>query len=319
MNQQQASDGLEITDDLLSDSAVMSAQMLRSLAERWRFRLRAGRQAQSSTARILRFVKKLEAAAQAIERTDVLPSVDGVEDIQAERPGDRPRDDMLLDDSGARYRLLVENIRDYAVFMLDRDGRIASWNPGAERINGYLAEEAIGRHVSMLYPPEAIDAGRPERELGLAASDGRYEEEGWRVRKDGTRYWVHATMTAVRDSQGRLCGYAKVTQDITRLHETIDALRRSEEHFRLLVEGARDHAILMLDPDGRVTSWNAGAERLSGYSAEEMIGRPISLLHEEGDRAQSGRPTSWRAPAPTASTARRAGACARTARASGPA
>ncbi len=192
-----------------------------------------------------------------------------------------------LRQSEERFRLLVESIRDYAIFMLDKEGRILTWNAGAERFKGYRAAEIIGQHFSKFYPPEALARALPAHELQVAADLGVFEDEGWRVRKDGTSFWANVVITAVRNAQGELIGFAKVTRDLTqrRLHE--EELRRGEERFRLLVEGVSEYAIFMLDPNGRVATWNVGAERIKGYKAAEIIGQHFSIFypaeaHESG-------------------------------------
>ncbi len=187
------------------------------------------------------------------------------------------------------FRLLVEGVQDYAIFMLDGAGRVSTWNSGAERIKGYRAEEIVGQHFSRFYPPEAIAEGKPARLLAIAARDGRVEDEGWRMRKDGTRFWADVILTALRDSEGAVVGFAKVTRDLTERKEAQDALHRSEQTFQLLVESVRDYAIFMLDPDGRIASWNAAAERIKGYSAQEIIGEHFSIFYPPEDVAQ-GKP-----------------------------
>jgi PAS domain S-box-containing protein len=192
-------------------------------------------------------------------------------------------------DTVEAFRLLVEGVQDYAIFMLDGGGRVSTWNPGAERIKGYRAEEVIGQHFSRFYPPDDVAAGKPARLLALAARDGRVEDEGWRVRKDGSRFWANATITALRDFEGRVIGFAKVTRDLTEWREAEEALRRSEQTFQLLVESIQDYAIFMLDLDGRVASWNGGAERIKGYRADEIIGQHFSAFYPPEDVAQ-GKP-----------------------------
>jgi PAS domain S-box-containing protein len=192
-------------------------------------------------------------------------------------------------ESPETFRLLVEGVQDYAIFMLDGGGRVSTWNSGAERIKGYRAEEIVGQHFSRFYPPEAIAEGRPARLLALAARDGRVEDEGWRVRKDGSRFWADVIITALRDSDGAVIGFAKVTRDLTERKVVEDALRRSEQTFQLLVESIQEYAIFMLDPDGRIVSWNAGAERIKGYSAHEIIGEHFSTFYPPEDVAQ-GKP-----------------------------
>jgi PAS domain S-box-containing protein len=179
------------------------------------------------------------------------------------------------------YRLLVESVRDYAIFALDPAGHVLTWSAGAAGLKGYARTEIIGCHFSTFYPPEDATAGKPERELEEAARTGRLEDEGWRVRKDGTRFWASVVVTALRDEMGALVGFAKVTRDITERRRDEQALRESEERFRLLVESVRDYAIFMLDPEGNVATWNAGAERIKGYRAEEIIGRHFSAFYPE--------------------------------------
>src|SRR5256714_11230488 len=139
-----------------------------------------------------------------------------------------------------RFRLLVEGVRDYAIFMLDPRGHIATWNAGAERIKGYSAKEIIGQHFSRFYPPEDVQARKPERELQVAAAEGRRADEGWRVRKDGSRFWASVVITALRSVDGELLGFAKVTRDVTERHEMERALRETEQRFHLIVEGAKE-------------------------------------------------------------------------------
>jgi PAS domain S-box-containing protein len=173
------------------------------------------------------------------------------------------------------FRLLVESVKDYAIFKLDTAGRIATWNLGAERIKGYKADEIIGKHFSIFYPPEDVAAGKTERELSIVTREGRFEEEGWRVRKDGSRMWASVTITALRNSHGDLVGFAKVTRDLTDRRIAEEETRR----FRVLVESVKDYAIFMLDTTGHVTTWNLGAERIKGYKASEIIGKHFSIFY----------------------------------------
>jgi PAS domain S-box-containing protein len=192
-------------------------------------------------------------------------------------------------ESGDAFRFLVEGVRDYAIFMLDGAGRVSTWNTGAQRIKGYRAEEIVGQHFARFHPADAVAAGKPARLLALAAREGRAEDEGWRVRKDGSRFWANVTITALRDSDGAVIGFAKVTRDMTERKKGEDALRRSEQNFQLLTESVQDYAIFMLDPEGRVTSWNASAERIKGYSAQEILGQHFSTFYPPEDLAQ-GKP-----------------------------
>jgi PAS domain S-box-containing protein len=190
-------------------------------------------------------------------------------------PRERPTDPSL--------RLLIDSVKDYAIFLLDPQGRIITWNPGAERAKGYRADEIIGRHFSVFYPPEDVATDKPGRELAAALADGRVEDEGWRVRKDGSRFWANVVITALRDQSGVLRGFGKVTRDLTERKRTEEVLRQSEEQFRLLVECIKDYAIIMLNPDGTIASWNEGAGRIMGYSAEEAMGRHFSLFYPPED------------------------------------
>lgn len=187
-------------------------------------------------------------------------------------------------ETGDLHRLLVESVRDYAIFALDPNGIILSWNPGAERFKGYTADEIIGKHFSIFYPRELVEEGFPEFELRTAANTGRFEDEGWRIRKDGSRFWANVVITALRNREGKLLGYAKVTRDLTERREAEEALKESEERFRLLVEGVKDYAIFMLDPTGRVATWNEGAERIKGYRAKEIIGKHFSEFYLQEDK-----------------------------------
>jgi PAS domain S-box-containing protein len=183
------------------------------------------------------------------------------------------------------HRLLVESVRDYAIFALDSTGHVLTWNAGAERFKGWTADEIVGSHFSVFYPPEDIAAGKPERELREAALHGSVEDEGWRVRKDGTRFWANVVITALRDRSGGLVGFAKVTRDLTARRDAEEQLRASEERFRLLVQSVRDYAIFMLDPEGHVATWNEGAQHIKGYTAEEIIGRHFSTFYPAETRA----------------------------------
>jgi PAS domain S-box-containing protein len=184
-----------------------------------------------------------------------------------------------------RFELLVQSVTDYAIYMLDPAGIVSSWNAGAERFKGYGSDEIIGQHFSRFYTPEDLAAGVPEIALRTAREEGRFEAEGWRLRKDGTRFWANVVIDPIRDSSGALVGFAKVTRDLTERRMAEEELRRSEERFRLLVQSVTDYAIYMLDPEGAVASWNAGAERFKGYTANEIIGAHFSRFYSEADRA----------------------------------
>ena len=188
-----------------------------------------------------------------------------------------------------RFQLLVNAITDYAVYMLDKDGYVATWNPGARRFKGYEPHEIVGQHFSRFFTEEDRAAGVPQRALQTAATEGRFETEGWRIRKDGTRMWAHVVVDPIIDDSGTLVGFAKITRDITERKSTEQALFESEQRFRMLVQGVHDYAIYMLDPAGVVTNWNTGAERIKGYKAEEIVGEHFSRFYTEEDRA-NGEP-----------------------------
>jgi PAS domain S-box-containing protein len=198
-----------------------------------------------------------------------------------------PSQDMSLTEE--RARLLVESIRDYAIFMLDPQGRITSWNLGAECTTGYQAEEVFGRHFSLFYPPGRVLSGACERELEIAAAEGRFEEEGWRIRKDGSSYWASVLTTAMRASSGQLTGFSKVVRDLTERRKAEEQLRGSEERLRLLLGSIKDYAIFMLDTEGRIVTWNINAEHIKGYTAEEIIGQHICRFYTPED-VSSGKP-----------------------------
>ena len=182
-------------------------------------------------------------------------------------------------DARWHFQQLVSTVKDYAIFTLDPTGHVTSWNDGAQNIKGYKATEILGRHFSAFYEPRAVADRWPDQELKIAAGQGRMEDEGWRLRKDGTRFWASVVITALRDASGKLSGFLKITRDLTERRRHEDVLRNSEERFRLLVEEVKDHALFMLDQDGIVASWNLGAERLHGYTAAEIMGRHFSCFY----------------------------------------
>jgi PAS domain S-box-containing protein len=191
-----------------------------------------------------------------------------------------------LSDEG-RYRLLIEAVTDYAIYMLDPTGIVSSWNPGAERFKGYTAQEITGQHFSRFYTEEDRARGIPAYALATAASEGKFESQGWRVRKDGTRFWAHVVIDPIRGSDGELVGFAKITRDLTQQKQAEQELLKSEQQFRLLVQGVTDYALYMLDPEGRVSNWNFGAQRIKGYLPAEIIGQHFSRFYTPEDRARS--------------------------------
>jgi len=177
-----------------------------------------------------------------------------------------------------RFRLMVDNIGDYAILMLDSQGVIATWNPGAERIKGYTAKEIIGQHFSVFYPEEDRRAGRPAQVLGIAAATGRHFEEGWRQRKDGTRFWASVVISAVRNNQGALIGYAKVTRDLSERRRAEAELAEAHRRLRSMIDSA-PFSIITSDERGVVDHINPAAERLTYYSAAELVGGNVQPIH----------------------------------------
>ncbi|MBY2933420.1 PAS domain-containing sensor histidine kinase [Rhizobium leguminosarum] len=198
------------------------------------------------------------------------------------------RHDTSLDEEG-RFRLLVDAITDYAIYMLSPEGIVTSWNTGAQRFKGYKPSEILGEHFSRFYLEEDRAAGLPQRALATAEEHGRFEGEGWRRRKDGSRFWAHVVIDPIRRPSGELIGYAKITRDLTERRAAENAIRQSEEQFRRLVQGVSDYAIYMLDPVGKVSSWNFGAERIKGYRPQEIIGQHFSTFYTPEDR-EAGLP-----------------------------
>ena len=184
-----------------------------------------------------------------------------------------------------RNRPLAEAATDYAICMLDPAGIVSSWNPGAHRFKGYAPAEIIGQHFSRFHTEEDRAAGLAEHALRIARDQGKFESEGWRVRKDGSRFWAHVIIEPVRDAAGEVLGYVTITRDLTERREAEASLRASQEQFRILVQGVTDYAIYMLDPEGKVSSWNPGAQRIKGYAPQEIIGQHFSRFYTEADRA----------------------------------
>jgi PAS domain S-box-containing protein len=178
-----------------------------------------------------------------------------------------------------KFALLVDSVKDYGIFLMDIHGTILSWNTGAERIKGYTADDVIGKHFSIFYTDSDIQKRHPQHELEVAAKDGKYEEEGWRIRKNGTKFWANVVITALRDKKGELVGFAKVTRDLSERKLAEEKLIRSEERLRKMFEGIKDYALILLDPNGIITSWNEGARRIKGYEADEIIGKSFKTFY----------------------------------------
>jgi PAS domain S-box-containing protein len=195
--------------------------------------------------------------------------------------------DNIMNDqltSERRFQLLIASVTDYAIYMLGPEGHVNSWNPGAQRFKGYQADEIIGQHFSVFYTDEERAAGVPALALRTALEQGKFEAEGWRVRKDGTRFWASVVIDPVRDENGNFIGFAKITRDMSEQRNAQEALRESEERFRLLVQGVTDYAIYMLSPAGIVTNWNSGAQRIKGYAEEEAVGTHFSRFYTASER-----------------------------------
>jgi PAS domain S-box-containing protein len=186
--------------------------------------------------------------------------------------------------ASAIFRLLVQGITDYAIYMLSPEGIITNWNTGAERIKGYKACEIVGKHFSVFYTPADREAG--VRALDTARKKKRFSAEGWRVRKDGSYFFASVVIDPIYENR-KLVAFAKITRDITERQQAFEELYRSESQFRTFVNGVTDYALYMLDPTGIVTNWNAGGEKIKGYSAKEIVGQHFSKFYTPTDRASN--------------------------------
>ncbi|TDD74405.1 PAS domain-containing sensor histidine kinase [Flavobacterium caseinilyticum] len=182
-----------------------------------------------------------------------------------------------LQESEERFRLLVENVKDYSIIMLDPDGNIKTWNKGAERIKGYTSREIIGKHISIVYTKEEIEGNEPGTNLKMAKKLGRYESEAWRVRKDGSTFFADVIISALYDAENNFRGYAKITRDITERKQSEEKLKDSETQIQTIFKRAPD-AVTVIDDAGNITRWNPRAEEIFGWSAEEAIGQPLHNL-----------------------------------------
>ncbi len=214
-----------------------------------------------ATANIVFFVVLLYWTAASLDQSDL----------------ERQQAEQARLEAEERFRVLVTGVKDYAIFMLDPKGRVTSWNDGAQRIKGYTADEIVGRHFTRFFTPEDIRDDKPERELRTAEIEGRAEDEGWRVRRDGSRFWANVVVTPLRDDVGKLRGFSKVTRDITERKKVEEALRAAEEKFRVVSETAAD-AIVSADSRGNITYFNKAAEIMFGHAAAEALGQPLTLL-----------------------------------------
>jgi PAS domain S-box-containing protein len=195
----------------------------------------------------------------------------------------RKQYELHLRQSEESFRLMVESVRDYAIFMLDATGHILTWNDGAKRIKGYSSTEITGKHFSVFYTAEDLETKKPERELKIAVQTGKYEEEGWRLRKDGSMFWASVVITALFNEQNKHIGFSKVTRDLTERKKNEEHLRQSEERYRALVEQVTDYEICLLDEKGRIISWNEGAQKMKGYTTEEIIGKYFTIFYPQED------------------------------------
>ncbi len=184
----------------------------------------------------------------------------------------------------AMYRMLVQSVTDYAIYMLTLDGVVSNWNAGAERAKGYSPDEIVGQHFSVFYTEVDRARGLPKHAITTALQMGRFEGEGWRVRRDGSQFWAHVVLQPIQDELGTTVGFAKITRDITEQKQRQARVEEQERSFRLLVQGVTDYAIYMLSPEGIVSNWNAGAERAKGYRAEEIVGQHFSRFYLPQDR-----------------------------------
>jgi PAS domain S-box-containing protein len=188
-----------------------------------------------------------------------------------------------------RLGLFVTQVTDYAIYMLTPEGVVASWNAGAERFKGYSADEIIGQNFSRFYTSEDLVAGTPQRALHTALTTGRFEDEGWRVRKDGTLFRANIVLDPIFGTEGELLGFTKITRDVSEQYRAREELHASEEQFRLLVQSVTDYAIYMLSPAGLITNWNEGAKRIKRLSLEDVVGTHFSRFYTEEERL-SGLP-----------------------------
>jgi PAS domain S-box-containing protein len=185
--------------------------------------------------------------------------------------------EQALKESEERFRLLVEEVKDYSIFMLDPQGNIISWNKGAEAMKGYSAGEVIGKNFSMFYTPGELDRNEPAYNLSMAAEKGRYETEGWRSRKDGTLFWADVIFTALYNDKHELRGFAKITRDITERKKTEQQIQEAKEQIETVINNAPS-SVVVINEEGNIINWNSKSELVFGWKAEEVIGKPMHQI-----------------------------------------
>lgn len=201
--------------------------------------------------------------------------------------------------SEQRYHKMVTEVRDYAIILLDDQGKILDWNKGAEHVKGYSSKEIVGKSFRLFYSKEDKDSKLPEKLLGEARKNGSVVHEGWRIKKDGRRFWASVTITALHDNDDNVIGFSKVTRDLTErkvaedrvenlveeLRQANDRLKASEERYHRMVAEVQDYAIILLDEKGNIQNWNAGAQVIKGYSSKEIVGKSFKIFYAKEDRA----------------------------------
>jgi PAS domain S-box-containing protein len=182
------------------------------------------------------------------------------------------------------YQRMVEEIQDYAIIVLDKKGYIQNWNKGAQKIKLYFEEEIIGKHFSIFYLPQDLEKNLPQRLLTEAENTGAARQEVWRKRKDGSTFWGSITITAIHDDDGKVIGFCKITRDLTDRKLAEDNLRVIEERYHQMIAEVQDYAIILMSVDGVIKNWNIGAEKIKGYSSEEILGKNFQIFYTSQDR-----------------------------------
>ncbi len=200
------------------------------------------------------------------------------------RPENIKEQDFKINSSGNLYQKMIEEIQDYAIILLDKNGIIQNWNKGAENIKGYAEREILGKHFSIFYLQEDLDNNLPQKLIEIASKTGKAAQEGWRKRKDGTKFWGSITITAIHDEDENVIGFSKVTRDLTDKKKTEDKLRMSEERYHRMIAEVQDYAIILLDENGYIQNWNAGAEKIKGYKSDEIVGKRFSIFYPKEDQ-----------------------------------